>query len=306
MEIEWFDTQLGKMVNFLREKGQLNNTLIVITSDNGMPFPSAKANLMEYGSHVPLAISWPDQIKGITLNNDLVSLVDLAPTFLDVAGVKKIPNMTGKSLNDILFPDSTVKGHQHRSYVLTGRERHSDSRPDNLGYPSRAIRTQDFLFILNFKPDRWPAGNPAPSAEPVIQQSEKNLLKDLKPIGLGYTDIDDPSPTKSLMMNNRNKWPGLFAEGFEKRPAQQLFDIQRDPYCRYNLADNPEFDSVRNNLKNKLEKLLTEQGDPRMLGNGDIFESYPRFAPMRNWGGFQKRGEYNPAYQKKDSSLKSQ
>ncbi len=304
LEIEWFDTQLGKMINFLREKGQLGNTLIVITSDNGMPFPSAKANLMEYGSHVPLAISWPDKIKGISINKDLVSLVDLAPTFLEVAGIKKIPPMTGKSLSNIFFGDSIAAKQPHRNYVLTGRERHSDSRPDNLGYPSRAIRTQDFLFILNFKPDRWPAGNPPPSAAYAIKESHENLSKDIKPIGLGYSDIDDPSPTKSLMMDNKNKWPDLFAEGFEKRPTQQLFDIKKDPACRYNLADNPEFDSVRNALKNELEKLLTEQGDPRMLGNGDIFESYPRFGLMRNWGGFQKRGEYNPAFQKKDSSTK--
>lgn len=306
LEIEWFDKQLGKMINFLKEKGQLNNTLIVITSDNGMPFPSAKANLMEYGSHVPLAVSWPDKIKGIRLNNDLVSLVDLAPTFLEVAGIKKMPPMTGKSLSNIFLGDSLAAGQSHRNYVLTGRERHSDSRPDNLGYPSRAIRTQDFLFILNFKPDRWPAGNPAPLADDVIQQSDESISKDTKPIGLGYSDIDDPSPTKSLMMDNKNKWPDLFAQGFEKRPAQQLFDIQRDPFCRYNLADDPEFDSVRNALKNELERLLTTQGDPRMMGNGDIFESYPRFGLMRNWGGFQKRGEYNPAYQKKGSPVKNQ
>lgn len=306
LEIEWFDKQLGKIINFLKEKGQLNNTLIVVTSDNGMPFPSAKANLMEYGFHVPLAISWPDKIKDIRPNNDLVSLIDLAPTFLEVAGVKKIPPMTGKSLNDIFCGDSTTAKQSHRNYVLTGRERHSDSRPDNLGYPSRAIRTQDFLFILNFKPDRWPAGNPPPSAASVIVQRGENLSKDIKPIGLGYSDIDEPSPTKSLMIDSSNKWPELFTEGFEKRPAWQLFDIQRDPFCRYNLAGNPEFDSVRDSLKIELEKLLTTQGDPRMLGNGDIFESYPRFGLMRNWGGFQKRGEYNPAYQKKDSSLKNQ
>src|SRR6185437_4240925 len=94
-EIEWFDKQLGKMIDFLREKGELENTLIVVTSDNGMPFPSAKANLMEYGSHVPLAICWPAKIRKGHTCDDLVSLIDLAPTFLQVAGIDKLPKMTG-------------------------------------------------------------------------------------------------------------------------------------------------------------------------------------------------------------------
>lgn len=306
LEIEWFDQQLGKMIDFLREKKQLENTLIVVTSDNGMPFPSAKANLTEYGSHVPLAVIWPDRIKGGKISNDLVSLIDLAPTFLQIAGVKKAPEMTGKSLADILFPDS-MRGAKipHMDYVLTGRERHSDARPDDLGYPSRAIRTQDFLYIFNCKPDRWPAGNPPPSGKEILKLNLENISKDFKPIGPGYNDIDDPSPTKSIMIKDKDKWPELFAEGFGKRPMEQLFDIRRDPYCNINLATgHPEFDSIRDSLKNKLEALLTRQGDPRMVGNGDIFESYPRFGLMRNWGGFQKRGEYNPAFEKKDSSPK--
>jgi len=63
LEIEWFDQHLGKMIQFLEEKGELDNTIIVVTADNGMPFPSAKANLQEYGIHVPLAICWPAKIK---------------------------------------------------------------------------------------------------------------------------------------------------------------------------------------------------------------------------------------------------
>ena len=295
MEIEWFDQQLAKMIDFLRQKGQMDNTLIVVTSDNGMPFPSAKANLMEYGSHVPLAVSWPARIKGGRIARDLVSLIDLAPTFLQVAGVKKTPAMTGKSLGDILFPD-TSGDMASREYVLTGRERHSDARPDNLGYPSRAIRTAQYLFILNCKPDRWPAGDPPPSKEVQAEWDKDNSSGNFKPIGMGYGDIDDPSPTKSLMMAQPTRWPELFSLGFGKRPAEQLFDIEKDPDCMTNLANVPAFDATRKSLRSKLEKLLTRQGDPRMLGYGDIFESYPRFGLMRNWPGFKERGAYNPAY----------
>src|SRR5690606_10094023 len=88
LEIEWFDAHLGKMIRFLKEKGELDNTIIVVTSDNGMSFPSAKANLQEYGTHVPLAICWPSKMKGNRTVNDLVSLIDLAPTFMEIAGIK--------------------------------------------------------------------------------------------------------------------------------------------------------------------------------------------------------------------------
>ena len=101
------------------------------------------------------------------------------------------------------------------------------------------------------------------------------------------------------MLKNKDQFPGLFSEGFEKRPAEQLFDIKRDAACTHNLAGNPEYASIKKDLKERLKKLLTQQGDPRMLGYGDIFESYPRFGLMREWPGFKERGKYNPEYEPK-------
>jgi uncharacterized sulfatase len=242
-----------------------------------------------------LAISWPGKIRKGQTSDELVSLIDLAPTFLNIAGINNVPQMTGKSLVDILFNKKNTA--DQRNYVLTGRERHSHSRPDDLGYPSRAIRTKQFLFILNCKPDLWPAGDPPPPGEEKEEtQTEKGGDGDTKGIGLGYNDIDDPSPTKSLMIEKKDQWPDLFEEGFAKRPEEQLFDIKKDPACRHNLVSNPKYNSVKKELRNQLEKLLKEQGDPRMLGYGDIFDSYPRFGLMRNWPGFKERGKYNPAY----------
>ena len=273
-EIEWFDSHLGKMIKFLKEKGELENTIIVATSDNGMPFPSAKANIMEYGTHVPLAVCWPEKIKGNRIVNDLVSLIDLAPTFLEIAGIKNIPEMTGRSLSKILFSDKQGKVDAGRKYVLTGRERHSHARPDNLGYPSRAIRTRDYLYIRNFKPERWPAGNPP-----------------------GYYDYDN-SPSKLFLLEKKNEWPKQFNLAFSKRPAEQLYDIKKDPGCINNIAEDPAYLKIKKELSKILSDELKKQGDPRVTGNGDIFESYPRFGPMRDFPGFKKRGEYNPAFQK--------
>ncbi|MBI1343339.1 MAG: sulfatase-like hydrolase/transferase [Terrimonas sp.] len=297
LEIEWFDSQLGRMIEFLRQKGELENTMIVVTSDNGMPFPSAKANLLEYGTHVPLAISWPSAIQKGQVRNDLVSLVDLAPTFLNIAGVDNIPAMTGKSMVNMLLNKNDSKDPSpKRDFVLTGRERHTHARPDNLGYPSRAIRTDQYLLILNLKPERWPAGNPPIIEEKALSEEPEAGDGESKGIGMGYNDIDDPSPTKSFMIRHQKDWQAMFDEGFSKRPAEQLFDIRLDPGCTNNLAANPKYDAIRNELSGRLKQLLTQQGDPRMLGYGDIFESYPRFGAMRDWPGFKERGQYNKAY----------
>ncbi|GEP97581.1 heparan N-sulfatase [Chitinophaga cymbidii] len=290
-EIAWADAQIGKIIDFLREKGELENTLIVLTSDNGMPFPSAKATLMEYGTHVPLAVSWKGVIEGGRRTDELVGLIDLAPTFLQAAGVAGMPQISGKSLLPLLTQQTDTA---RNAYVLTGMERHSASRPDNVGYPSRAIRTADYLFVLNCKPDRWPAGDPPPASE------APSPSPDIKPVGRGYHDIDDPSPSKSFLITHKNEWPQLFHQGFEKRPAELLYDVRNDPGCTKNLAADPAFDSVRHALRSQLQEMLTQQGDPRMTDNGDIFESYPRFGTMRNFPGFKKKGEYNPAYQHAD------
>jgi uncharacterized sulfatase len=270
-----------KIIEFLKEKGELENTIIVVTADNGMSFPASKANLMEYGTHVPLAICWPDKIKGNRISDDLVSMTDLAPTFLEIARVENPQKMSGKSLSKVLYSSVSGISDPSRKYVLTGRERHSHARADDLGYPARAIRTAEYLYILNLKPDRWPAGDPVPAESPLWP---------------GYHDIDD-GPSKFFILNNKSKFPLYFTLGYEERPEEQLYDIRTDNGCIKNLAYDPAFKSVKDDLKKQLLKDLKKQGDPRITGTGDVFDSYPRFGAMRDFDGFKEEGKYNPAYQ---------
>ncbi len=107
-EIQWFDRHLQSMIDLLRERGELDNTIIVVTSDNGMPFPRAKANLYEYGTHEPLAIYWGKNIPNGRRVSDLVSFTDFAPTFLETAGIPVPPEMSGKSL--IAGPEIKKRG----------------------------------------------------------------------------------------------------------------------------------------------------------------------------------------------------
>ena len=271
VEVEWFDAQLGKMLSTLEAMGELDNTIVVVTGDNGMPFPRAKANLHEYGTHVPLAVRWPESVRAGQTTEALVSFIDFGPTFLEAAGVQAPESMTGRSVLPLLTkaPDAEA-----RDFVLTGRERHTHARYDNLGYPARAIRTADYLYIRNFRADRWPAGAPE-----------------------GYHDIDG-SPTKSFMMEHREEHAALFALAYEKRPEDELYDIKKDPGCLENLANSGDHKNTCRALRERLMQLLAEQQDPRALGTGDIFESYPRVSHMRpQLGGFAERGKYNPKYQ---------
>ena len=100
VEIEWYDMHLLKMMTYLDSIGELENTIVVMTSDNGMPFPRAKANLYEYGAHMPLAIRWGNKLTRVV--NYFISFVDFAPTFLEAAKVAIPETMSGKSFYDIL------------------------------------------------------------------------------------------------------------------------------------------------------------------------------------------------------------
>jgi len=270
VEIEYFDAQLGLMLDRLEATGELDNTLVVVTSDNGMPFPRAKANLYEYGTHVPLAMRWPGVIEPGRTSEALVSFIDFGPTYLEAAGLQPLPGMTGTSLMPVLEGRSDA----HRQYVLTGRERHTHARYDNWGYPSRAIRDDHFLYIWNVKPDRWPAGDPP-----------------------GFHDIDG-GPSKTVVLENEETFPMHYEAAVGKRPEHELYDIRKDPACLNNLAERAGHEETRERLIAELQERLRRTGDPRVLGTGDIFESYPRFSGMRpELGGFAERGKYNPEYQ---------
>jgi len=270
-EIEWFDKHLVKAIELLEQKGELDNTLIVVTSDNGMAFPRAKANLYEYGIHMPLAIRWGNEVKKSRTVDQFVDLMDLGPTFLEAAGVMQDQDypMTGISLVSLL------KKHDGdtREAVYSGRERHSSSRYGNLGYPIRSLRMGDYLYIRNFKPDRWPAGTPRKFDEDST----------LTPMHDGYHDIDGSPSLDFLIEHADNDSLGKYLDlAVDKRPMEELYNISEDPGCIHNLADHPDYESVKVEFAKKLVSYLEATGDPRVTGNGDVFESYERLrGPMR-------------------------
>ena len=275
LEIEWFDRHLGLMIEQLERIGELENTLILVTSDNGMPFPRTKATLYEDGIRMPFAVQWPARIRGGRTVDDLVSFVDVAPTFLEAAGIESSSSMSGRSLMPLLDGNPTTTVQPHRSFVLLGKERHNHARAGNVGYPVRGIRTDRFLYLRNMKPDRWPMGDP--------------------PGYFCHTKL--VNPTKAQILSHKDDTTArAFELTYAKRGPEELYDVRNDPHCLQDLAQDPGHTETRQRLWSLLKRELTEQGDPRVLGSGDVFDSYPFFGRIQpDIPGFKQIGQYNPA-----------
>lgn len=279
LELEYADWHLGRMIKSLEERGLLNNTIIIMTSDHGMPFPRCKAQEYEYSNKVPLAIMWPDGIKNPGREvKDMVSLIDFAPTLLEVAGIQfedsKMHSTSGKSLTDIFCSEKEGQVNPKRDVVLIGRERHDYGRPENKGFPIRGIVSDEFLYLFNYDTSLWPAGNPE----------------------VGYLDCD-ASPTKTQILNMHragkdtlNYWDSSFG----KRTSQEeLYNVSKDPDCMNNLAHDKSLSKLKSSMRTQMEDMLKAQKDPRMFGEGDIFNSYD-FNDAQGWNYYERfmEGEF--------------
>ncbi|PHS03129.1 MAG: sulfatase [Blastopirellula sp.] len=288
VEIDWFDLHLSRMVAYLEEIGELDNTIIIVTADNGMPFPRAKANAYEYGVHVPLVVYYPKAFPGKRVVDDMVSFVDMAPTVLELTGTSNdgmLP-MAGKSITKILTSNKQGIVNKDKAYVYAGRERHSSSRYENWGYPQRVIHSQDHLLIWNAKYDRWPAGAPQS-----LKEEGSSVLRPMYGIDeagvhhkdWAFTDVDG-SPTKSIIIerHGQSEMKPFFELSFGKRPEYELFDLNKDPYCVNNIASDQSYDKTFKTLKRALRAELTASKDPRVTGpDKEVFDSYKRYSSMR-------------------------
>ncbi len=267
-----FDAGLGVLLEMLEERGELDHTLIVVSGDHGIPgFPMGKCNLYDFGTNVSLMARLPGLIKPNRIVDDFVNLMDLAPTFLEIGGADIPEVMTGKSLLDVFKSKKNNQVEPARNFVITGRERHvGRAREGNLPYPQRAIRTADFLYIINFAEDRYPMGDPGekPDGEIAFDVLANNTFAT-------YADFD-ASPTKAWIIENRNPENEKFYQfAFGKRPGEELYDIKNDPFQVSNLAEDPGYFELKKQLRKQLISQLKATGDPRVTGDGQTFEKMP-------------------------------
>ena len=255
LEIEHFDHHLGLMLDELEKRGLLENTLVVVTSDNGMPFPRVKGQSYEWSHHLPLAICWEKGIRqpGRTVDQP-VSFVDLAPTYLEIAGIDpaktRMASLSGASLVPIMR-DSTTRS--KRSPIFIGKERHDVGRPQDAGYPVRGMIDDEFLIVRNYEPHRWPAGNPQ----------------------TGYLNTDGgPTKTEILQARRTGQSSVWWQLAFGRRPEIELYHLASDRECLENLAEDPRYLVQREKMLKQMQDALISQGDPRTLGRGDRFDTY--------------------------------
>lgn len=266
-EVEHFDRHLVRMLEALERRGELENTLVVVTADNGMPFPRIKGQEYEFSNHLPLAIMWQRGIRAPgRVIDDYVSFIDFAPTFLEVAGLSweetGMAPSPGRSLTDIFRSAKSGRVDPTRDHVLIGKERHDIGRPHDWGYPIRGIFKDGFLYLRNYEPGRWPAGNPE----------------------TGYLNCDG-SPTKSeILTRHRLSGDDVYWDlAFGKRPAEEFYNVEDDPECLSNVAGQERLADVQRRLRAQLEEELRSQGDPRMFGRGEYFEQQPYASDQRGF-----------------------
>ena len=268
VEVEHLDAQLGKVLAQLAARGELDRTLVIVTSDNGMPFPRVKGSTYDDANHLPFAVRWPAGIiRPGRQVADYVGFADLAPTFLEAAGLSweksGLRPTSGRSLFDVFKSDGT-KPLPGRDFTLIGRERNDLGRPQDQGYPVRGIVTAGRLYLENAEPSRWPACNPE----------------------TGYLDTD-ASPTKSFILQaRRTAGSDPFWElCFGLRPGREFYDLTTDPDCVLNLAATRITEVGE--LRTRMWAELKQQGDLRALGRGAEYEAFPH--PDQRRRGFYER-----------------
>jgi enterochelin esterase-like enzyme len=204
------------------------------------------------GTRVPLAVRWGNNLTIGKQVDEFVSLTDMAPTFLEAAGVKIPAEMTGKSLLSFI---TKGEDNQSRDQIFFGKERHVPSQEagDWEGYPSRAVRIKQYAYIKNFNPNGWPAGTPD--------------FRNATFFPSYYGDVDG-GPTRTYMIENKSldsKHETLFDLAFSKRPSEELYDMIQDPDQLQNLAEDPDY--------NKIKEALEKTNDPRVVGSAAVFSS---------------------------------
>ena len=249
-EIEHFDGEVGEHLGLLSEFGATADTVVIVVCDNGWQMPRGLANLYDSGTRLPLVVSMPQRFPGGRVVEDFVSLTDFAPTILDLAGVPIPGDMTASSFVPILASNQHGLVDPQRSFVVTARERHAFVRQGGPGYPARALRTHDHLYIRNYAPQLWPAGDP-----PLYGDVDAHMLQ-------------FPSPTKMFLLQRPDdpEYRSLFDLAFAKRPAEELYDLATDPHQMNNVANDPAYESTRAELSARLQEYLRSTSDPREVG----------------------------------------
>jgi arylsulfatase A-like enzyme len=226
-EISRMDSEVAQITSLLDKEGLTKTTLVVFTGDNGMPFPGAKGSLYDSGVHVPLIFRWPGRIPAGQTRGEVVSLLDLAPTWIEVSGAKPLPRMEGQSL----FPSLMANSISDNRPAFFERNWH-----DNLDL-IRGVRFDGHLLIQNFRPE------------------------------LPYVPTLDLAESPTWIAIQELHRQGTLTAALEKRyfakprPEVELYNLDKDPFQLNNLAADPAQASTIHNLQQMLSEWMVKTND---------------------------------------------
>ena len=258
-EVELFDQQCAAHLKLLEESGKADETIVIICGDNGWQMPHGLAHIYDAGTRVPLIFAGAEMVQHHRVCSELVNFDDLAPTILELAGAKPLPDATGVSLAPLLTGNGVWR---ERESIFLSRERHANVRKDNASYPVRAIRTKTFLYVRNFASDRWPAGDP----------------KTWFAVG-PYGDVDYTYTKRFILQRqHQEEMKPFYAMNFGKRPAEELYDVRVDPDQTRNVCLDEAYLKDRKRLNDQLAKWMRETNDPRFTDpETDFWDKAPYF-----------------------------
>ena len=223
--IQLMDNQVGEIINRLKAERLYENTAVIFMGDNGRCHLRGKQWLYEGGIHVPLIIRWPGMLKPGSIEENLISSIDISASILKIAGIEPPAYMHGKPF--------TGKDLRSREYIVAARDR-CDETVDRI----RCVRTKRFKYIRNYYPEL-----------PYLQE---NFYK--------YRQY--PALTVMNILNKKGELTPEQARFMaDKRPPEELYDLEKDPFELYNLAENSEYEKTLSDLRNKLENWITESND---------------------------------------------
>jgi len=268
-EVQHADRTLGALLKLLEERGELANTLVIVTGDNGSPIPRAKANVYDWGVHVPLAMMWPARAPAGRTVSDFVGFLDLAPTILDAAGLPVPTEMSGRSVLKTLLSTSSGRVDPARDFTVNGLEWHGNLPPIDVA--ARMIRHERFQYIVNYS--STPRGGTNERARQTDDRYAANAQKlDVLPLLAAHPDRPELQRFIQLI-----KAP---------RPREELYDCVADPDQLNNVAEKPEFAEVKQKLRARLETYQRQTHDPRIIGDMAIFAETLKFVEDRKASGY--------------------
>jgi arylsulfatase A-like enzyme len=234
--IERMDQQVGELLDRLKKEGEYENTYIFFFSDHGGVLPWMKREILERGTHIPFLLKFPDGEHAGTVNDNLISAVDLAPTVLSLAKVKVPTYMQGQAFL------GKQKSKQKRNYVFAARDR-MDTEYDRV----RMVRDTAFRYVYNFMPEKM-------NYQSIEFRLGIPMMNDI----LKYKD-------EGKLTTAQMNW-------FKTKPLEELYHVKSDPYEFKNLGTDILFADKLNELRAELKRWITEVGDMAEVPEKDMIK----------------------------------